>query len=122
MSDSAQGGHERDSILDKVENRHSVAHGREQVGAIWAEDQIAPAVDSSEEVGELDARLVTMGYEEVTVEDANLEIRLHFQSTAMFLKSVRIEISQTSANLSSYLWGLSYRRVIAVPGGWRDPC
>lgn len=76
------------SILNKVENRHPVAHGREQVGPIWAEDQIAPAIDSSEEIGELDARSVSVGHWRVTLGNAHLEIRLHFQSIAMFLVSV----------------------------------
>lgn len=43
-------GEWRYGILNQVEDGHSIAHGREQVGAIWAEDQIAPAIDSSEKI------------------------------------------------------------------------
>lgn len=66
MSDNPQYHREGGSILNKVENRHSVAHGREKVGTIWAEDQIAPAIDSSEEVGELNAKSVRVGHRNIS--------------------------------------------------------
>jgi hypothetical protein len=73
------------NVLNKVENRYSVAHRREKVGSIWAEDQIAPAVNSSEKIGELCEVSVVSGLRIINSRHAHLEIRLHFQSTPMTL-------------------------------------
>lgn len=39
-----------DHSLDKVKDGHSVAHRREEVGAIGTEEQVALAVDGAEQV------------------------------------------------------------------------
>lgn len=40
-------------VLDEVEDGHSIAHWREQTGAIRREDEIASAVDGAEKVRKL---------------------------------------------------------------------
>lgn len=37
-------------ILDKVENRDPVSYWREEVSAIWVEEEIASAIDGSKKV------------------------------------------------------------------------
>lgn len=37
-------------ILDEVENRHPVSYRREEMSAIWVEEEIASAVDCSQKV------------------------------------------------------------------------
>lgn len=42
---------ERDGrILDEVENRHTISYWREEVSAIWVEEEVASAVDGSKKV------------------------------------------------------------------------
>lgn len=52
---SVQFGHYHfiQDLLDQVKDSHSVAHGREEMGAIRAEEQIALAVDSAQQVRKL---------------------------------------------------------------------
>jgi hypothetical protein len=40
-------------LLNQVENGHPVANGREEVGAIWTEQEVTLTVDSAEQVREL---------------------------------------------------------------------
>lgn len=50
------------------------------------------------------------------MEYAHLEIRLHFQSTAMSLiGGLRRNLPNFSEPFTSYLWGHSYRPVIVMP-------
>jgi len=44
-------------ILDEIEDGDPVADGREQVGAVGAEEQVALAVHGPQQVGELEIRL-----------------------------------------------------------------
>lgn len=44
-------------ILDEVEDSDPVADGRVQMGAVWAEQQVALAVDCSKQVGEFEVCL-----------------------------------------------------------------
>lgn len=124
-SGCTQYAQERRGILNKVEDCHSIAYRREKVGPIWAEDQIAPAINSSEEVGELDAKLANASHMRLIVGYARLEIRLHFQSIAMFFVNVlRSSPLRLPRIFQSYLWGHPYRpryRVPVIPVR-RDPC
>lgn len=66
-------------ILYQVEDGDPVAHGREKVGAIWTEEQVALAVDGAQQVGELDHALVsiTTGSQLVAGSKQYLEAGLH---------------------------------------------
>lgn len=44
-------------LLYKVEDSHSVSDWREQMSAIWTEEEVALAVHSPQEVGELEVSL-----------------------------------------------------------------
>jgi hypothetical protein len=47
-------------ILDQVKNSDPVAYGRQQAGAIGVEEQVAFAIDSAQEIGELAKRLARL--------------------------------------------------------------
>jgi len=42
-----------DGILNKIEDSDAIAHGREEMGSVWAEQEVAPTVNCSQEVGKL---------------------------------------------------------------------
>lgn len=44
----------RQNILHQIEDSNPVPHGREQMGAIWAEEQVALAVYRAEQIGKLE--------------------------------------------------------------------
>ena len=43
-------------VLDKIEHGHPVADRRQQTCSIWREQQVASAVDGTEQIGELASR------------------------------------------------------------------
>lgn len=50
MSVSQCGRKRASRILDEVENRHAISYWREEVSAIWVEEEVASAVDRSKKV------------------------------------------------------------------------
>lgn len=54
-----------EDLLDQVEDGHSIAHGREEMGAIGAEQQVALAVDSAQQVRKLMKSVLNINSEDI---------------------------------------------------------
>lgn len=66
------------NVLDQVKNSDPVAYGRQQAGAIGVEEQVAFAIDSAQEIGELAKRSVRLRNWQQQHWAAYLEIGLHY--------------------------------------------